>query len=100
MKRKTIRLSRDLLEMAELGVVCPEYREIIKKLKEGVDVEKLPSDHILKQFVRKKKKMGEMMNFAGKVTQQNGKGLYKSPKDLDNIFWNTHTDEIQWGSLI
>ena len=52
-ERKPIRLSRDLLEMAELGVVCPEYREIINKIKEGVDVEKLSSDQILKQFVRK-----------------------------------------------
>ena len=33
-ERKTIRISRDLMKMAVLGVVCPEYREIINKIKE------------------------------------------------------------------
>ena len=53
-----IRLSRDLLEMAEVGLHCPEYNEIINKIKEGVDVKHLPKEHILHQFVRKKKKTG------------------------------------------
>ena len=61
-ERKPIRLSRDLLEIAELGLHCAEYNEIIKRINEGVDVKDLPSDHILKQFVRKKKKTGEMVS--------------------------------------
>ena len=55
MERKTIGKSRDFMEMTELEIVCPEYREIINKIKEGVDVEKIPNNHILKQFARKKK---------------------------------------------
>ena len=43
------------MEMAELGMVCPEYREIISKIKSRVDIESLPSKHILKMFVRKKR---------------------------------------------
>ena len=31
-ERKSIRISRDLMEMAELGMVCTEYREIISKI--------------------------------------------------------------------
>ena len=61
-ERKNIRLSRDLLEMAELGLHCPEYNEIINKIKEGVKIKELPNDHILHQFVRKKKKTGELVN--------------------------------------
>ena len=60
MERKTIRIPRDLMEMAELGIVCPEYKEIINQIQSGVYIETLPSDHILKQFVRKKKGTGEM----------------------------------------
>ena len=62
MGRKTIKISRDLMEMAELGMICPEYRKIINKIKERVDVEKLPSNHILKHFVRKKKNTREMVS--------------------------------------
>ena len=61
-ERRNIRLSRDLLEMAEVGLHCAEYNEIINKIKEGVNVKDLPSDNILHQFVRKKKKTGEMVN--------------------------------------
>ena len=61
-ERKPIRLLRDLLEMAELGLHCAEYNEIINKIKEGVNMKDLPSDHILHQFVRKKKKTGEMVS--------------------------------------
>ena len=59
---KNIRLSRDLLEMAEVGLHCPEYNEIINKIKEGVKIKELPKEHILHQFVRKKKKTGEMIS--------------------------------------
>ena len=54
--RKPIRLLRDLLEMVELGLHCAEYNKIINKIKEGVNMKDLPSDNILHQFVRKKKK--------------------------------------------
>ena len=45
------------MEMAELGMVCPECREIINKIMEGVDVTKLPSHHILKR-----RSTGEMVS--------------------------------------
>ena len=61
-ERKNIRLSRDLLEMAEVGLHCPEYNEIINKIKEGVKIKNLSTEHILHQFVRKKKKTGKMVN--------------------------------------
>ena len=61
-ERKNIRLLRDLLEMAEVRLHCPEYNEIINKIKEAADIKNLPSDHILHQFLRKKKKTGEMVN--------------------------------------
>ena len=61
-ERKNIRLSRDLIEMAEVGLHCAEYNKIINKIKEGVNIKNLPSDHILHQFVRKMKKTGEMVS--------------------------------------
>ena len=54
--RKTIRLSRDLIEMGEVGEVDPEYQGLINDIKNGIKMEELPDDHIMKHFVRKKKR--------------------------------------------
>ena len=68
-------LSRDLLEMAELGLHDPEYNEIINKIKEGIDVKDLPKGHILQQFVRRTKKTGEMVNAYDELyTVDTGRG--------------------------
>ena len=75
MERKSIRISRDLMEMAEFCIICPEYREMISKIKSGVNIYSLPSEHILKQFVRKQKGLGEMKNAYDKLyTLDMGRG--------------------------
>merc|ERR1712112_184307 len=66
-EQKRIGLSRDLLEMAELGLHDPEYNEIINKIKEGIDIKDLPQVHILLQFVRKKKKTWELVYLGSKL---------------------------------
>ena len=75
-ERKTIRTSRDLIDMAELGMVCPEYKELPNDIKSGIEVESPPSDHILRQFVRKTKITGELKNVYDEmyiVDTRNGK---------------------------
>ena len=92
-ERKNIRLSRDLLEMSEVGLHCPEYNEIINKIKVGVNIKELPSDHILHQFVRKKKKTGELVNTYDKLhTIDTGRGeLVYLPGMPDQELWRQHT---------
>ena len=60
--RKIIQISRDLIEIAELGVVIPEYRDLINNIKSGVKVDSLPCNRILRQLVRKTKSTGALKN--------------------------------------
>ena len=48
--------------MAELGMVDPEYKDLINDIKSRVNVDSLPGKHILSQFVRKRKSTGALNN--------------------------------------
>ena len=95
-ERKNIRLSRDLLEMAEVGLHCPEYNEIINKLKEGGIIKDLPTEQILHQFARKKKKTGKMVNAYDELhTIDTGRGelVYLGSKLVPS--WNARLGIVE-----
>ena len=71
--------------MAELGVVDPEYKELINDIKSRVKVESLPGNHILRHFVGKIKSTGELKNAYNEmytVDTGNGELVYLGMKLL------------------
>lgn len=78
-ERKPIRISRDLMDLRELGMVDSEHKDLIKDIKSAVSVDCLPCNHILRQFVRKTKSIGAQKNAYDEmytVDTRNGELVY------------------------
>ena len=61
--------------MAEVGSIDPEHMGIIEDIQNGVKIEELPNEHILKQFMSKKRKTGELkITYDDMYTVETGRG--------------------------